>query len=113
AVRRRATSQVPSRASPSRLKVSHGRLNAFVTAGRRITGGWSLPTADARGPRGVGLAVGLLWGVAAQLVAQGSSRLASSTLFASGGGGRVTTVGAFAAASLAFAFGELVRRGVA
>ena len=72
-----------------------------------------MPTADARGPRGVGLAVGLLWGVAVQLVAQGSSRLASSTLFASGGGGRVTTVGAFAAASLAFAFGELVRRGVA
>src|SRR6184192_1885316 len=49
-----------------------------------------LPTADARGPRGVGLAVGLLWGVAVQLVAQGSSRLASSTLFASGGGGRVS-----------------------
>jgi predicted cobalt transporter CbtA len=57
--------------------------------------------------------VGLLWGVSVQLVAQGSSRLASSTVFASGGGGRVlAAVVAFAAASLAFVFGELVRRGV-
>jgi heme exporter protein D len=65
------------------------------------------------GPKGVGLSVGLLWGVSVQLVAQGFSRLASSTVFASGGGGRVlAAVAAFAGASLAFVFGELVRRGV-
>ena len=65
------------------------------------------------GPKGAGLSVGLLWGVAVQLVARGASRLASSTVFASGGGGRVSTaIGAFAAASLALLFGELVRRGV-
>jgi hypothetical protein len=65
------------------------------------------------GPRGVGLSVGLLWGVSVQLVAQGSSRLAGSGVFASRGGERaVTAVGAFVAAALAFTFGELVRRGV-
>lgn len=72
-----------------------------------------MPTASEPGPKGVGLAVGLLWGVAVQLVAEGSSRLASSTVFAPGGGGRVVpALAAFGAAALAFAFGELVRRGV-
>ena len=61
----------------------------------------------------MGLSVGLLWGVSVQLVAQGSSRLAASGVFASSGGGRaLSAVGAFAAALLALAFGELVRRGV-
>ncbi len=65
------------------------------------------------GPKGVGLAVGLLWGVSVQLVAQGSSLLSRSDVFASSGGERtVSGVGAFAAAVLAFSFGELVRRGV-
>ena len=65
------------------------------------------------GPRGVGLAVGLLWGVSVQLLAQGSSRLAGSGVLASSGGERaVSAAGAFAAAVLAFVFGELVRRGV-
>lgn len=65
------------------------------------------------GPKGVGLAVGLLWGVAVQLVAQGASRLAGSGAFASSGGGRLTAAAAFAGAALAFVFGELVRRGAA
>jgi hypothetical protein len=65
------------------------------------------------GPRGVGLSVGLLWGVSVQLVAQGSSRLAGGGVFASGGGGRaLSAVGAFAAALVVLVFGELVRRGV-
>jgi len=65
------------------------------------------------GPRGVGLSVGVLWGVAVQLVAQGSARLAGSGVFSSSGGGRVLpAAGAFVAASLALALGELVRRGV-
>ena len=61
----------------------------------------------------MGLSVGLLWGVSVQLVAQGSSRLAGSGVFASGGGSRaLSAAGAFAAALVALVFGELVRRGV-
>jgi len=52
-------------------------------------------------------------GVSVQLLAQGCSRLASSDLFASTGGGRgLASAGAFAGALVAFAFGESVRRGV-
>lgn len=65
------------------------------------------------GPRGVGLSVGLLWGVSVQLVAQGLSRLAASGVFASSGGERaLSAVGALVAALVALVFGELVRRGV-
>jgi hypothetical protein len=61
----------------------------------------------------VGLSVGLLWGVSVQLLAQGSSRLAGSGVFATSGGERwLTAAGAFAAAFLALVLGELVRRGV-
>lgn len=65
------------------------------------------------GPRGVGLSVALLWGVSAQLLAQGCSRLAGSDLFAPTGDGRaLASAGAFAATLVAFALGESVRRGV-
>ena len=65
------------------------------------------------GPKGVGLSVGLLWGVSIQLVAQGLSRLAGGGVFAPNGGGRwLLAVGSFAAAFVALALGELVRRGV-
>ena len=63
-------------------------------------------------PRGVGLSVALLWGVSVQLIAQGSSRLAGSDLFAPARDGREWAIaGAFAGALIAFAFGESVRRG--
>ncbi len=64
------------------------------------------------GPKGVGLSVGLLWGVSVQLLARGLSRLVGSDLFAGRGDGRLAGAGALALALIAFGFGECVRRGL-
>ena len=71
------------------------------------------PVARQEGARGVGLTVALLWGVSVQLIAQGLSHLAGSTLFAahSGRNGSLAAAASFFGGSVAAAFGEAVRRG--